>query len=77
MLDDDTKRLVDEVAEVAGNVGGGEIMERPVHEREIMALFDRCRSTFGAVRLLAKVEEWDFGQEATALAIPAFREKSG
>jgi hypothetical protein len=37
MLDDDTKRLVDEVAEVAGNVGGGEIMERPVHEREITA----------------------------------------
>lgn len=57
MLDDDTKRLVDEVAEVAGNVGGGEIMERPVHERESMALFDRRRSTFGAVRLLAKVEE--------------------
>ena len=42
-------------------------MERPVHEREVLALFDRCRSMFGAVRLLAKEEELDFGQEAAVL----------
>jgi hypothetical protein len=74
MLDEATKRLVDEVAEVAGNVGGGAVAERPVHVREILALFDRCRSTFGAVRLLAKVREPDFGQEATALARPLITE---
>jgi hypothetical protein len=68
VLDDATKRLVDEVADVAAKVGGGAVMERQVHEREIMALFDRCRSTFGAVRLLGKVEDPDFGQEAAVLA---------
>jgi len=74
MLDESTKRLVDEVAEAAAKVGGGAIVERPVHEREIMALFDRCRSIFGAVRLLAKLEEPDFGQEAALLARPLVTE---
>lgn len=67
MLDEDTKRLVDEVALMAGSVGGGVVMKRPAHEVTILALFDRCRSTFGAVRLLAKVSEPDFGQEAAVL----------
>jgi len=49
-------------------------VERPVHERKIMALFDRCRSRFGAVRLLAKVEAPDFGQQATVLARPLITE---
>lgn len=68
MLDEAAKRLADEVAEVAGNVGSGKTYEGPIHGRQILALFDRCRSTFGAVRLLAKQEQPDFGQEATALA---------
>jgi hypothetical protein len=67
VLDDDIGRLVDEVAVVAGSVGGVS-EERPAHEVTILALFDRCRSTFGAVRLLAKVKEPDFGQEAAVLA---------
>jgi hypothetical protein len=74
MLDEATTRLVDEVAEVAGNVGGRAIVERSPHEREILALFDRCRSLFGAVRLLAKVEDPDYGQEAVILARPLITE---
>ena len=68
MLDEASAQLVDEVAAAAANVVGGRKVERPLHDLEILALFDRCCSTFGAVRLLAKVEEFDFGQEAGALA---------
>ena len=53
MLDETTKRLVDEVARVAGSIGGGEQRKASHHEREIMALFDRTRGMFGAVRLLS------------------------
>jgi hypothetical protein len=74
MLDEAARGLVDEVAEVAGNVGGGAIVARLPHEREILALFDRCRSLFGAVRLLAKVEDPDYGQEAVILARPLITE---
>lgn len=43
MLDEVSKRLVDEVADVAAKVGDGGIVERLPHELEILALFDRCR----------------------------------
>jgi uncharacterized protein DUF5677 len=68
MLDEDTRRLLDEVAKAAevGHAG-----EYPVHDREVLALFDRCRGTFGAVRLLA---ERGFGQEALALTRSLFTE---
>ncbi|HEX7255330.1 MAG TPA: hypothetical protein VF236_05325 [Gaiellaceae bacterium] len=72
MLDEASKSLVDEVATAAAKVG--EITERQLHDREMLALFDRCRSIFGAVRLLAKLEDPDFGQEATILARPLITE---
>jgi hypothetical protein len=74
MLDEATTKLVDEVAGVAGKVGGGATMQLRPHERGILALFDRCRSTFGAVRVLAKVKAPDFGQEALILVRPLLTE---
>lgn len=70
-LDEETKALLNEVALVAGKLGGGEVRERPRHHLEIVALYDRCRSTFGAVRLLAQA---GFGQEAVALGRSVFTE---
>jgi hypothetical protein len=70
-FDDETKRLLDDVAHTAANVGGGRILKARRQHLEALALFDRCRSTFGAVRLLA---ESGFGQEAVGLARSIFTE---
>jgi hypothetical protein len=70
-IDNEAKRLLDDIAAVAAKLGGGEVRERPRHHLEIIALYDRCRSTFGAVRLLAQA---GFGQEAVALGRSIYTE---
>jgi len=73
-LDDETKQLIDEVAAMAAKVGGGNLLEsRPEYREhlEVLAIYDRCRSTFGAVRLLAM---HGFGQEAVPLGRSLFTE---
>ena len=64
VLDVDYGRLAAELADVAARLGGGLPAERPHHHREVLAIFDRCRGMFGAVRLLAGN---GFGQEAMLL----------
>jgi hypothetical protein len=71
MLDPETKRLVEDVAAAGANVGDGRVAEHPRHHLEVLALFDRCRSAFGAVCLLA---DRGFGQEALILTRPLFTE---
>jgi len=70
-LDDDTKRLLREVANVAGKLGGGEVREMPPYYRDILAIYDRCKSMFGAVWLLA---DRGFGQEGVGLGRSLFTE---
>ncbi|HMJ02282.1 MAG TPA: hypothetical protein VK506_05035 [Conexibacter sp.] len=63
--------LVTDVSRFAGTVGGGELVEGPRTNAEIMGLFDRCKSTFGAVRMLL---HYDFVHEAVLLGRPLFTE---
>jgi Family of unknown function (DUF5677) len=70
-FNEETKLLVAEIGEVAGRLGGGEVRESPRHHLEILALYDRCRSTFGAIALLAGQ---GFGQEAVSLGRSLFTE---
>lgn len=74
MPTDDDKLLLYDVGRAAANVGGGVPVEGLVHEADILALFDRCRSTFGAIRTLVWEDEPDFGQEAAVLARSVFTE---
>ena len=69
-LDATLRDLLTEIGELAGRFGHGAV-ERPRHDLEALALFDRCRSTFGAIRLLL---EHDFAQEAVILGRPLFTE---
>jgi hypothetical protein len=69
MLDQSIHDLLDEVGEVAGRVGGE--LDAAPHELAIATLFDRCRSTFGAVRLLLT---HDFAHEAVMLGRSLFTE---
>jgi hypothetical protein len=71
VFDDQTQQLVDEVVALAAQPGTGEVSEQPRHTLEMVALFDRCRGLFGAVRLLA---QQGFGQEALILTRPMFTE---
>ena len=70
MLDDDTTELLSDAGELAARFGH-EPIELPTHQAPIVGLFDRCRSTFGAVRLLL---EHGFAHEAIVLARPLFTE---
>lgn len=70
MLDQATRQLLDEVA-AATRVGHPERVELGQHYVDIAALFDRCRSAMGAIRLLS---ERGFGQEALALSRSVFTE---
>jgi hypothetical protein len=65
MLDAEIRGLLTETADLGASLGHES--ERPYHEVEIGALFDRCRSTFGAIRLLLAN---DFVHEAVILTRP-------
>jgi hypothetical protein len=69
VLDDDTRELLQAVADMAGSIGDKVPVERFYHEREIGLLFDRCRGMFGALRVLLAN---GFVQEAAVLARPLF-----
>lgn len=71
MFDNETKQLVSDVVALAAQPATGEVSEQPRHTLEMVALFDRCRGLFGAVRLLA---QHGFGQEALILTRPMFTE---
>jgi hypothetical protein len=74
MLSDDVKQLLTEVAELARRLARLPV-EAQAHLDSItvsvLALFDRCRSTFGAVLLLLKAR---FVHEAVLLGRPLFTE---
>jgi hypothetical protein len=63
LLSKPTKRLLEEIASLATDVGH-ELVDRPWVHIWTMALFDRCRSAFGAIRILADL---GYGHEALAL----------
>jgi hypothetical protein len=67
----DLKQLLAEVDLVADRMGAyvDPTVKRPTHYRDILALFDRCRSTFGATRTLLRD---DFTHEAVPLDRPLF-----
>lgn len=68
MLSRELTRFLDEIGETVGGVGyGARVMPR--HMLDVAGLFDRCRSMFGAVRLLLK---GDFAHEAVFLTRPLF-----
>jgi len=52
MLDDDVRELLGEVGHMADGIGDDEAVSRASHEHDVVTLFDRCRSMFGAVLLL-------------------------
>lgn len=66
------KRIIDlltEVSEFVGGLGGGAVAERPGHVLQVVAVFDRCRSMLGAIRLLLA---HNFVHEAVLLGRPLF-----
>jgi hypothetical protein len=67
--DSTTMALADELAAVAKPIGVGSPVSYPRHFLEVWATFDRCRSFFGAICLLAR---HDFGEEAVVLARSLF-----
>jgi hypothetical protein len=71
MLDAPARSLLAATGALADRLGGGRVAEHPRHYLEILALFDRCRGMFGAVRLLADDR---FAHEALILTRPLFTE---
>ena len=67
MLAPEIRDLLTQTSTVAGSIGLEG--ERARHEVDIGALFDRCRSTFGAIRVLLS---YSFVHEAVILARPLF-----
>lgn len=63
--------LLAAVGELAMRVGSGEAVELHRHDLEAVALFDRCRSTFAAVRVLLRHQ---LAHEAVMLGRPLFTE---
>jgi hypothetical protein len=57
------------VSEMLGPIAGEEPSDTPAYLLEPLSLFDRCRSTLGAIRLLLA---YDFVHEAVALTRPLF-----
>ena len=70
MLDREDLELLDEIGEAAGRIGVGDA-DMARHELEVLALFDRCRSTFGAIRWLLR---GNFAHEAVTLGRSLFTE---
>jgi hypothetical protein len=68
-LGDETRLLAADVAALAAQPGTDEVSEYPRHILEVVAVFDRCRGLFGAVRLLALR---GLEQEALILTRPMF-----
>jgi hypothetical protein len=66
--------LLANLATAAASTGHKELVETPTHLVEVAALFDRCRSTFGAIRVLVERDGPDYGQEATVLVRSMFTE---
>lgn len=71
MLPPDVRALTREVSNALGSIGSGEPVEMAWYYRDIMGIFDRCRSGLGAVRLLA---EQGFSHEALSLGRQLFTE---
>jgi hypothetical protein len=69
VLEKPVRELLTEVSVLAGGLGGGAVGEYPKHDLAVMALFDRCRSMFGAIQLLLSR---DFVHEAVLLGRPLF-----
>ncbi|MGB0098218.1 MAG: hypothetical protein WBP81_37475 [Solirubrobacteraceae bacterium] len=69
MLEQSLRDLLNEVGKVCGRVGRE--LEAEPYQVAIVSLFDRCRSMFGAVRVLL---DHDFAQEAVVLGRPLFTE---
>jgi hypothetical protein len=69
VLDEETREVLQEVADIAGTIGDEAPVERFYHEHEVGTLFDRCRGMFGAVRVLLAN---DFVQEAALFCRPMF-----
>jgi hypothetical protein len=67
MLEKPLRDLLTEVGILAGHLAQGAEVTHPRHDLEVVALFDRCRSMFGAIRLLIA---HDFVHEAVLLGRP-------
>jgi hypothetical protein len=67
-VDKDVLDLLTKLSELLGPIGG-EPAHGPKYLLEALALFDRCRSMLGAIRLLLA---YDFVHEAVALNRPLF-----
>lgn len=68
-LDSETMDVMTAASKLVGELGGGELAERPRHSLDVLALFDRCRSLLGAIRLLLA---HGFVHEAVMLGRPLF-----
>jgi hypothetical protein len=69
VLDEKTRKLLQEVADAASEIGDEGPVERCYHEHEIGTLLDRCRGMFAALLLLL---DNGFVQEAAVFCRPTF-----
>jgi len=69
VLDDKTRELLQEVADMAAAIGDEAPVERFYHLHEVGTLFDRCRGMFAAVLVLL---DNGFVQEAAVFCRPMF-----
>src|SRR5262245_3311648 len=70
MADKPMLDLLTKASECVAGLGGHEMVGDP-HDADVLALFDRCRSMLGAIRLLL----WqDFVHEAVLLGRPLFND---
>jgi hypothetical protein len=71
MIKDDARQVVAAVGEVVAKTGNEALSDYPRHSLEVIALYDRCRGLFNAVRLLT---HHGLGREALILTRPLFTE---
>jgi hypothetical protein len=69
MLEKPVRDLLTEVSVLAGGIGRGAVSDTPEHDLSVLGLYDRCRSMFGAIRLLLA---YNFVHEAVLLGRPLF-----
>jgi hypothetical protein len=69
VLDEETREVLQEVADTAGVIGDEAPVERFYYLREVGTLFDRCRGMFAAVLVLL---DNGFVQEAAVFCRPLF-----
>jgi hypothetical protein len=69
LLDEETRDVLQEVADMAGTIGDEAPVERYYHQHEVGTLFDRCRGMFAAVLALL---DGGFVQEAGTFCRPLF-----